>query len=78
MDYSIIFFFLQKVKRKFFILLVTPEKNELENEEYVETESEIEERLEDFDKKTIRVKPLGGPLLAQKYVALVHYFEITW
>lgn len=42
------------------------EKPETEEEETIENESELTEKLEDCDqRKTIRVKPFGGPLLAQ-------------
>lgn len=45
---------------------VTSEKAESEEEESIENESELGEKLEDCDqRKTIRVKPFGGPLLAQ-------------
>lgn len=47
-------------------IAATTEKAESEEEEGVENESELSEKLEDCDqRKTIRVKPFGGPLLAQ-------------
>lgn len=52
-------------KKKFFFS-VTPEKFEAENEEGIENDCEKNGKLEDCDnRKTIKVKPFGGPLLAQ-------------
>lgn len=45
---------------------MTPEKTEPEEEEVAENDSELNEKLEDCDpRRTIKVKPFGGPLLAQ-------------
>lgn len=42
----------------------------------MENESELSEKLEECEqKKTIKVKPFGGPLLAQTYVCIVGHFE---
>lgn len=47
-------------------LLVTPEKAESEEEDGIENDFESGENLENCEqRKTIKVKPFGGPLLAQ-------------
>jgi hypothetical protein len=49
-----------------FFFAATPEKAESEEEDGVENELENNENIEDCDsRKTIKVKPFGGPLLAQ-------------
>ncbi|CAG9857051.1 unnamed protein product [Phyllotreta striolata] len=48
---------------------VTAEKAESEEEEGVEPEPENPEDSEDCDKKTIKFKPFGGPLLAQAEIS---------
>ncbi|XP_030762142.1 uncharacterized protein LOC115886952 [Sitophilus oryzae] len=50
---------------------VTPEKAESEEEDGIENEPEYnKENLEDCDaKKTIKIKPFGGPLLAQTEIS---------
>ncbi|KAJ3628562.1 hypothetical protein MTP99_015861 [Tenebrio molitor] len=48
----------------------TPEKAESEEEDGVENELENNENIEDCDsRKTIKVKPFGGPLLAQTEIS---------
>ncbi|KAJ8962342.1 hypothetical protein NQ318_018324 [Aromia moschata] len=50
--------------------LVTPEKAESEEEDGIENESENSESIEDCEqRKTIKVKPFGGPLLAQTEIS---------
>lgn len=52
----------------FLFVTVTPDKAESEEEDGLENELENSENLEDCDpRKTIKVKPFGGPLLAQTY-----------
>lgn len=47
----------------------TPEKTEADEDEGIENDTENGENLEDCDqRKTIKVKPFGGPLLAQTCV----------
>ncbi|KAJ8921734.1 hypothetical protein NQ315_010644 [Exocentrus adspersus] len=49
---------------------VTPEKPESEEEDIAENDSESSENLEDCEqRKTIKVKPFGGPLLAQTEIS---------
>ncbi|XP_022920619.1 adenylate cyclase, terminal-differentiation specific [Onthophagus taurus] len=45
---------------------VTQEKDESEEEETIENETDDREDVDDVDRKTIKIKPIGGPLLAQK------------
>ncbi|KAJ8932302.1 hypothetical protein NQ314_014795, partial [Rhamnusium bicolor] len=53
-----------------FNFTVTPEKAESEEEDGIENESESSENLEDCEqRKTIKVKPFGGPLLAQTEIS---------
>ncbi|RZB40559.1 RNA polymerase II degradation factor 1, partial [Asbolus verrucosus] len=48
----------------------TPEKIESEEEDGIENELENNENIEDCDsRKTIKVKPFGGPLLAQAEIS---------
>ncbi|KAJ8976666.1 hypothetical protein NQ317_004684 [Molorchus minor] len=50
--------------------LLTPEKAESEEEDGIENDSENSENIEDCDqRKTIKVKPFGGPLLAQAEIS---------
>lgn len=50
---------------------MTPEKTDIDNEESLEAETEKNGKLDENGidgRKTIKVKPFGGPLLAQSYV----------
>lgn len=50
----------------YFVVAVTPEKFEAQDEESAETDVDKNGKLEDCEsRKTIKVKPFGGPLLAQ-------------
>ncbi|KAF7284296.1 hypothetical protein GWI33_022283 [Rhynchophorus ferrugineus] len=48
---------------------VTPEKAESEEEDGIDNETEYKENLDDCDKKTVKIKPFGGPLLAQTEIS---------
>uniref|UniRef100_A0A6P7F7E5 YLP motif-containing protein 1 n=1 Tax=Diabrotica virgifera virgifera TaxID=50390 RepID=A0A6P7F7E5_DIAVI len=48
---------------------ITAEKAESEEEEGVDPETESSEDIEDCEKRTIKFKPFGGPLLAQTEIS---------